>query len=229
MLHRLVVILILCIGSPALAYGEDESPMSAGLGARAGLGWTTLFRAEGTPGVATINYQTGLSFGLSSYLDVQASARWLLGVQLDASWIQKGRKVELDGVDYGKDRFQYLDIPVLIRPALRVLEPLRIHATAGPRIGFLLGAEQVEINGSKEDLSDFYDRIDVGLSVGAGLLVDIGSRTVLSLEARYDQGLTNVNDASENPGIRHRSIFFTLGVDWELWRKAPAAHAAAPR
>lgn len=228
-MRQLVTIVILSLWIPASAHAEGNTDISAGLGARLGLGWTTAERAEGSPGELKGDYRGGFSFGLSSYLDVFTVSAVELGGQLDILFIQKGNILELDGRKYGEDGFHYLDIPVMMRPSLHVLEPFRIHAVAGPRIGILLGAESVGINGDVRDVAEFYDRIDVGLSVGAGALVNIGSRAALVLEARYDHGLTNIDDTQENPGIRHRTIFFTLGVDWEIWRKGSDGSAAVPR
>lgn len=228
-MRQLVPFVILSLWFPSAAHAEGKTNVAAGLGARLGLGWTTAVRAEGSPGELTGDYRGGFSFGLSSYLDVVTSSAVGLGGQLDILFVQKGNILELDGTKYGEDGFHYLDIPLMMRPSLHVLESLRLHATIGPRIGILVGAESIGTNGDVRDVSEFYDRIDVGLSVGAGALVDIGSRAALVLEARYDHGFTNIDDTQENPGIRHRTIFFTLGVDWEIWRKGSDASAAVPQ
>lgn len=76
---------------------------------------------------------------------------------------------------------------------------LRFHAQAGPRVNWLLGADQ-------------YDRVLLELTAGIGVQVPTGVVPVL-LEARYNHALTNATSASIWKGrtLLYRAVDLFVG------------------
>ena len=66
--------------------------------------------------------------------------------------------------------------------------------------------DEIEENGVK------FKSVDYGVIVGAGLAFDVNGKT-LSVGARYDHSLADINDAS---GIKHRviSLMATFEFPW---------------
>lgn len=100
------------------------------------------------------------------------------------------------GQGYDQDdntvKLDYLNIPLMGKYYL--LEGFSLEA--GPQIGFLLGAENDDI-----DLKDTFDSVDLGVNVGLGYKFDNG----LSLGARYNIGISDIKDGNRN-GVFQLSI-----------------------
>lgn len=220
----LTFLFILSLCAPLSAHADDDSAMSANIGLRGALGWSAWFRGEGTPGLATPEYRQGFYMGISSGLNVHDFNWGRAGIQLEALFSRRGTIIRTDGGSGSNIRMDYLELPLLLRALFRISDPVSLYTVAGPRIGFLLDAQRKDINGNIQKLSGF-DRVDAGISAGIGAVVEISPRFLISLEGRYDQGFTNIDDGlGENPGIRHRTFFLTAGLDIELWRQDTSNH-----
>jgi hypothetical protein len=106
----------------------------------------------------------------------------------------------------------YLDIPILVKyylPESRV----KLNIYAGPSIGFLLNAKvTANQNGSstETDIKDSTSSTDVGLVVGAGIILSVGSVDV-PVEIRYDFGLSTL-DQSGQTNVYNRVVSLLIGV-----------------
>jgi hypothetical protein len=101
------------------------------------------------------------------------------------------------GSDYSDDFFEgtvkvdYLNLPLMAK--FYVAEGFSLEA--GPQVGFLLSAKDV-YEGGEDDWSDITKGIDFGLNLGVGYKLESG----LNFGARYNIGLSDVNDDPDSLG-----------------------------
>jgi hypothetical protein len=101
------------------------------------------------------------------------------------------------GSDYSDDFFEgtvevdYLNLPLMAK--FYVGEGFSLEA--GPQVGFLLSAKD-KYDGGEDDWSDITKGIDFGLNFGVGYKLEGG----FNFGARYNLGLTDVNDDPDSLG-----------------------------
>ena len=112
-----------------------------------------------------------------------------------------------EGFD-GKFKLDYLNVPIMAK--IKVSDELSVEA--GPQVGFLLSAkDEFESAGDsgEDDIKDDIKGIDFGANVGLVYQFDGG----LNLGARYNLGLSNINDfeGSDNFKNQHGVFQFSVG------------------
>lgn len=178
--------------------------------------------------------RTGFIFGGSFYLSLSSN----IGLQFEPTYIQKGSKVEVKGMENGVDikleqtlKANYIDIPILFKASFGQVST-KPYLLAGVNIALKAGDAKVEVDKvtidgqdvTSEILSDEWEdelqtkSIDFGLNFGVGILIPIGSNQFF-IEGQYNIGLKNIYD-DEDPdvndvktkGIQIKAgIFFPLG------------------
>jgi hypothetical protein len=159
---------------------------------------------------STTDYRAGVTAGGFVTYDVND---WF-GVQPELLYVQKGVEVtRTDEAAAPADRFEmdYLEIPVLARFSGGPSDT-RLYLLAGPTFGIRLNGTVQEKTGEvtiERDVGDELKRSDVGLTVGGG--VEAG---FLLVEARYTEGLTNINkpDSPLLTDVHNRTFSFMAGV-----------------
>ena len=103
--------------------------------------------------------------------------------------------------------FNYVNVPVLLK--FYIVKGLHIYA--GPQIGFLTGGTQevTDLNGNitEADPEDFISNNDFSLAFGAGW--DLPFK--LTVEARYNLGLSDINDIAGASEVNSRVFQISLG------------------
>ncbi len=129
-----------------------------------------------------------------------------------ATWKEGDEEVE------GTMKLAYLEIPMLLKANLPMGDKMRPQVYAGPAIAFKMSAKHETEGGSysgTEDLKDVIKGTDFGLVMGAGVGFPMGARTI-SLEARYDLGLTNIvkkqAGMDKEPEVKNNAISILLGI-----------------
>ncbi|QAR31532.1 PorT family protein [Ornithobacterium rhinotracheale] len=158
-----------------------QSMESLQIGARAGYNYSTLrgdlAKDLDTKGIS--GYHVGL------FVEVPVTERF--SIQPEVQYSTQGAKSEFLG---GNLDLQYLNVPVLAK--VYVADGFNVQA--GPQFGFKTGAKweynSTFFGNQKVDLEDAVSGFDFGLVFGAGYKTPIG----LTIDARYDLGLTNVFD-----------------------------------
>jgi hypothetical protein len=111
--------------------------------------------------------------------------------------------------DY-QDSFTYLSIPLMFK--FYLVSGLNIQA--GPQFSFLLDGERKGesqfFGRSSTDIKDYYKSSDVSVSAGAGFDLPFG----LSIDARYNIGVKDINDVSS--GEEAKSRIFQLSLSWNF-------------
>jgi opacity protein-like surface antigen len=223
----IVIFVAIWFAIPA-ASAEEQTPSALELGARTAYGQVTLFRGSGIQGNTNLQYRSGFAFGISSYLRLRSVDLVHLGAQADLLFVRRGAEVESAGAIINTFQLSYVELPVLGRVSLGLAGPVSPYVVVGPRFGLLLSAESIDVNGNVRDESDGTNTVDVGFSAGAGALIYVGSRMMLTIEGRYDQSLMNRLDfdgGEVTNDQRHRAFFLMLGVSMGL---GSAAHTAVP-
>lgn len=185
---------------------EDDSPSEAGdisFGVRGGL---TLYSIEtevsgGLFGNISETSDNKLGFALGVFAEIPLTP--IFSFQPELLFVQKGGSEGSDPFDDddffdddddvldegGSLTFNYLDIPLLARANIPIEADFSPYVVAGPSIGYLLSASASA--GDDEDIEEFFKSYNFSFVLGAG--VDFGN---LSVDLRYDIGLTNILDDS---------------------------------
>jgi len=122
----------------------------------------------------------------------------VLDLQVEAMYLLKGSKAEFDffGTVFESElNLAYLSVPVMVRYNLGS-EDTSPYIVVGPEFGFLLSAK-VKVDDIEEDLKDDFKSLDLGLNIGAGVSMDMGT-TPMFVEVRYSLGLSNIEDNDDS-------------------------------
>lgn len=104
----------------------------------------------------------------------------------------------------------YIDVPLMLRFNIDVLDGITPYVLGGPYAGYLLKAES-EQNGTKEDITDDFKSINLGAKIGGGLKL-----SSLSVEVMYDMGLMNImdDDLGGNLSAKQSGLTLMLGISF---------------
>jgi len=148
-------------------------------------------------------FTSGFSAGVAFDLGLSES----FSIQPEILYTQKGFRAKYDG-GTEDSRFNYLEIPVLVKASFGDEDALRFFVYAGPYLGYALNGNYKakggpisisskikfgEDPGNNDDTyipKDEANRLDIGAYVGAGISLPVGPGA-LSLEGRYGYGFTN--------------------------------------
>ena len=121
------------------------------------------------------------------------------GVQPEIVYSQQGGK---DGND--KWNINYINIPVLFQ----YMTGGGLRLQTGPQLGFAVSSK-IKSGDIEQNINDDVKTVDVSWSLGASYLFP----EAIGIDARYNIGLTNVNDA-ETPEVRNR--VFQVGLFYQF-------------
>lgn len=146
------------------------------------------------------------ALGLGAFLQVMVAPN--VSIQPEALYLMKGASEDAGD---GEVEVDYLQVPVLVQyhiPAVGVSP--RIFA--GPSLAFELGCDISEDGSSAscEDSGTNTKSADFGLVFGGGVDIPAGG-VVVTLDGRYDLGVTNIAD-EEGIEVKNRSFQFFAGV-----------------
>ena len=145
---------------------------------------------------------------------VEFSLMQNFALHLEPMYVQKGAHFDFIDTagDARRDRVDlgYLEIPILAK--YRILaSKTSPYILAGPSVAWLLSAKQGN-RSSIDDIKDQRKSLDIGIGGGAGIFLT-SDRLKIFIEARYNYGLTNIDDTSEdNSTLRNNGFRFFLGV-----------------
>ncbi|MCH7819320.1 MAG: PorT family protein, partial [Candidatus Marinimicrobia bacterium] len=123
----------------------------------------------------------------------------VLGLQVEAMYLLKGSKAEFDflGTVFETElNLAYLSVPVMVRYNLGS-EDTSPYIVVGPEFGFLLSAKSKFDGEPEEDVKDDFKSLDLGLNIGAGVSMNMGTMPVFA-EVRYSLGLSNIEDNNDS-------------------------------
>jgi hypothetical protein len=128
-----------------------------------------------------------------------------VGVQPELIFSKQGSNFQFNSVDR-EENFDYINIPII----LKLYTVAGINLQAGPQFGFLSGGQVKEtISGitTVQDAKDFYKGSDFSLALGLGWDLPFG----LTLDARYNLGLSKINEGSNAPESKNQVFQVSAG------------------
>jgi hypothetical protein len=120
-----------------------------------------------------------------------------IGIQPELIFSQQGSKFRFSTDDL-EGNFNYINIPVM----LKLYTIAGINLQVGPQFGFL---SKAEIDG--ENVKDSFKGSDLSLGIGAGWDLPFG----LSIDARYNLGLSKIEDDPSFDAVKNQVIQVSLG------------------
>jgi hypothetical protein len=127
-----------------------------------------------------------------------------IALQPELLWVQKGG--ESGNADV---TLSYLEIPVLLRFEVPV-GSVRPFLVGGPYADFKVG-DECSVQQADECLQEPKSS-DFGLAFGAGLR--LGGATGITLEIRWDRGLTNINSVEDGFDAKSRAVMLLVGLSF---------------
>jgi len=132
-----------------------------------------------------------------------------VGIQPEILFSQQGTKFKYAGNSIDQN-FSYMNIPIIVK--LYTIAGINIQV--GPQFGFLTNsptAQTIQSGGQSITVDQAYKKSDVSLAMGLGWDLPFG----LTVDARYNLGLTKINDDS-NPDVKNQ--VWQLSVGYKLFK-----------
>ncbi len=155
--------------------------------------------------------------GLFAHADLSKN----FGLRFEGLYFGKGATDDNPNFD-GSLQIDYAEFPILLIGQVPVSDVTTLSAFAGPTVGINVGAEAELDFGSfvlEGDIGDDIADFEFGLAFGVGAAFDVGE-VVLVLDARYDLGLTSIDDGlsltGEDLDIKNQAWAFMFGVGFPL-------------
>jgi len=153
------------------------------------------------------------AFGIGGVLDLGLTKN--VALRLEPMYLQKGSKVEDFGREIGKEKWSYIEAPVLFKLALGA-KATRPYLVAGPTIGYLLSAKYSSATG-ENDIKKYFRNFDFGLAFGTGVSFPVGNNSIF-LEGRYASGLSNILNVPSAPDVKLKTkgLQMVAGITFPL-------------
>ena len=164
----------------------------------------------------------GLAFG--GFITYSFSDMWAF--QPELLYTMKGAKYESSGTiagiawsDKSTIKVDYLEIPVLLKLMIPSQSAFKPSIFAGPALGIKMSAkihDVLTVGGDEtktdEDITDAKST-DFGLVFGAGFGYEVG-KGAITFDARYDLGLSTIDNSSSAGDIKNNVISFFVGYSF---------------
>ena len=159
-----------------------------------------------------------IGLALGGFVDVPLGTNSPLSIRGEVGLVNKGAKAE-EGSATLKLNLDYIEVPVMVKYNIPVEGNLMPNLFAGPVVGFLMSAKQkYEFDGDEEemDVKEFLKSTDFSLCFGGGVDIVMGTSSVLTLDVRYELGLTNVLDQDGDGELKNNAFMFGVGWGFDI-------------
>jgi len=190
----LSVILLLSLAILAKAQSADTH-----FGIKAGLNISSLDVKDG------VDFDSKAGFHIGGLAHVHLSPHFAM--QPEIVYSEQGGQ---DGDE--KWKINYLNVPLLFQ----YMTGGGFRLQTGPQLGFAVSSK-IKNGDIEQNIKDDVSRVDVSWSLGASYLFP----EAIGIDARYNIGITNVNDA-EIPKVRNR--VFQIGLFYQFMNTNLANH-----
>jgi hypothetical protein len=147
--------------------------------------------------------RTSIHFGVTAGIAVSDN----FTVQPELVYSSQGATIDYGGGEDGDIKLNYLNLPVLGQ--FQVADGFSIEV--GPQFGFLMSAK-ADDGDEEEDIKDFVK----GLDLSAGVGVNYAMASGLNFGARYNLGLSNVNDGDSSDEIKNQNTVIQLSIGYRF-------------
>lgn len=172
---------ILSVAVAAILFAGAAAAQNVNIGIKGGVNIANINNDDGTK----YNARTGFNLGLLGHIHLAPQ----LALQPEVVYSAQGVKYTTAGLET-KLKLDYINVPVL----LQYMFDNGFRLQAGPQVGFLINAKN-EINSNSINVKDSYKKVDFGISGGIGY---VNTPTGLGVDARYNLGLSKINEAGSN-------------------------------
>lgn len=202
---------VLALGISIATFGQ-YSKGDVELGFNSGVNFSLVGNNSG-------NSDTSTGFNLSASADYFFSNRWSLKSKLiydkkgwDNGFVENSSfDPSIQGSYQTNFNLNYLTIPVLASWHFGKKRNWQLHF--GPYTGFLLNANETTF-GTK--LTQAFNTVDFGLSLGVGVKIPISDKLKLSLEYDEQTGFTEIFKENSASTITNSRTSFNIGVNFML-------------
>lgn len=134
-----------------------------------------------------------------------------IGIQPEIIFSQQGSKIEFNSEELTSN-FSYVNIPIL----LKLYTVAGINLQAGPQFGFVTSAKQETFDEfgdiTTEDVKDQIKGSDISIGLGLGWDLPFG----LTLDARYNLGLSKINEDAPSASDKAKNQVIQVSVGYKL-------------
>ena len=196
-MKKVMLVLVVVLFACSMASAQDMM-----FGAKAGLSLGNVSQDNedlGIPSEVDKKMRMGLTFGAMMHMPLGENMMFMG----EAAYVQKGVKFEYEGND-DIMKMDFLQVDALVK--YMFADSFGIYA--GPAFGFVLSAKE-EVDGHDYDAKDYVKSTEFSLSFGGQFM----AAENIIVDARYNMGLTDLNDTDEghDPEINSRTILLTVG------------------
>jgi hypothetical protein len=142
----------------------------------------------------------------------------MFSLQPELLYSMKGCKLTA-GDDEAVWKFNYIEIPVLVKLHIPAGEAVDPSFFVGPAVGMNLSAD-FEITEDSEtesiDISDNVKDVEFSVVVGAGLDITVGERGAFIIDLRFDYGLTTLDDTSDPDDFKNWAFGAMIGYGFKF-------------
>jgi hypothetical protein len=192
---------VMLVGVANLAMSQAE----LGIGIKGGLNFAKL----DVDGSLSSNFESKTGFHGGAFMLIKLTK---IGIQPELIFSKQGSTLKYSGTPDLESNFNYINIPVM----LKLYTVAGINLQVGPQFGFVTKAEQ-EVpdfsgNITTEDIKDELKGFDLALGFGLGWDAPFG----LMFDARYNLGLTEINDAAGLEATKNQ--VFQVAIGYKLFK-----------
>jgi hypothetical protein len=180
-----------------LSFGANAQA-SVGIGIKGGLNFAKLNGSQSLS--ANYNNRTGYHFGGYALIKVGK-----IGIQPEILFSKQGATYTVNTTTFDGN-FNYINIPVL----LELYTVAGINIQLGPQLGFASGGQaKYTFNNvvTTQNYSSVIKNNDFSVAMGLGWDLPFG----LSVDARYNLGLSNINNSTASGEIKNQVIMVSAG------------------
>jgi hypothetical protein len=204
-MKKFTIVLIVLMGAAMFAPQNIE----AGVGFKAG--YSSSQFALSSSGEIPFDWGPLSSFTGGLYFSLGLG---FFSVQPEILYTRMGGRYEVDA-DSLEFRFDYVQVPVLLKLNIIPAGPIRPFIYGGAYGGYLVKATGVMVTGGEtisEDIRDTFQEFDYGVLGGVGLTFKLVG-IALTVEGRYNYGLQNLYiEPAEGEFMRNTSMVGLVGI-----------------
>mgnify|MGYP001179659949 CR=1 FL=1 len=188
---------IILVGASNLAMSQAQ----LAVGLKGGLNFAKL----NVDGSLSSNYESKTGFHGGAFMLIKLSK---IGIQPELLFSKQGSTLKYSGTPTLESNFDYINVPIM----LKLYTVAGINLQAGPQFGFVAKAKQdiPNLTGggvTTQDIKDQLKGYDLSLGLGLGWDAPFG----LTFDARYNLGLSKINDVSGSPEAKNQVIQVSVG------------------
>lgn len=206
----------MCIGLLALLSNNIQAQVKSFAGFTTGINYGS-FKFEKNEDTDATTYIKGLF--LSGFAEVQINGR--LSLQGELTFIQKGFKIEVDGIAL-RTKLNYFEIPLLLKYDFVKEEELDLVLYAGPTFGFLRNQKDTyKLDDNWKTTPEpilpgaEYQTTETGIAFGIAVRAKAGAGKFI-FDVRSNTAVGPVIKSADNGNIRNTGIVLAVGYAFPL-------------